>query len=108
MNFVKPDQFSDIKDKNGFRQPEVLDDIKAKSQISKETEAKILALIDDGKTVDDLADDDRRGGGMTSEEVLNYFYGKVIYTHGKKGWKEHILEEVQGQLDMERNSGVLE
>jgi DNA-directed RNA polymerase subunit beta len=54
---------------------------------SKETEAKILALIDDGKTVDDLADDDRRGGGMTSEEVLNYFYGKVIYTHGKKGWK---------------------
>ena len=22
--------------------------------------------------------------------------------HGKKGWKEHILEEVQGQLDMER------
>jgi hypothetical protein len=29
VNFIKSDQFSDIKDKNGFRQPEVLDDIKA-------------------------------------------------------------------------------
>ncbi|RAU20380.1 DNA-directed RNA polymerase subunit beta [Paramagnetospirillum kuznetsovii] len=25
--------------------------------------------------------------GMTSEEVLSYFYGKVIYTRGPKGWK---------------------
>jgi DNA-directed RNA polymerase subunit beta len=25
--------------------------------------------------------------GMTSEEILSYFYGKVTYTRGPKGWK---------------------
>ena len=25
--------------------------------------------------------------GMSAEEILEYFYGKVVYTHGKKGWE---------------------
>jgi len=65
---------------------------------SKETEAKIAQLIDEGKTESDLAEDDRRNGGMSAEEVLNYFYGKVVYTRGKKGWKT--------TFDAERMRGV--
>jgi DNA-directed RNA polymerase subunit beta len=61
---------------------------------SKDTEVKIMQLIDDGKAVADLADDDRRNGGMSAEEVLNYFYGKVVYTHGKKGWKTSFDPEL--------------
>ncbi|CAA7624424.1 DNA-directed RNA polymerase subunit beta [Magnetospirillum sp. SS-4] len=36
--------------------------------------------------------------GMTSEEILSYFYGKVIYTRGPKGWKT--------AFDAERLKGV--
>jgi DNA-directed RNA polymerase subunit beta len=36
--------------------------------------------------------------GMTSEEILSYFYGKVIYTRGPKGWKT--------PFDAERLKGV--
>ncbi|MBL8835477.1 MAG: DNA-directed RNA polymerase subunit beta [Alphaproteobacteria bacterium] len=36
--------------------------------------------------------------GMTPEEVLNYFYEKVVFTHGKKGWKT--------DFDAERMRGV--
>src|SRR6202011_304325 len=25
--------------------------------------------------------------GMSKEEILSAFYGKIVYTHGKKGWK---------------------
>jgi DNA-directed RNA polymerase subunit beta len=25
--------------------------------------------------------------GMSAEEILEYFYGKVVYTYGKKGWE---------------------
>ncbi|KIM00018.1 DNA-directed RNA polymerase beta subunit [Paramagnetospirillum magnetotacticum MS-1] len=36
--------------------------------------------------------------GMTSEEILSYFYGKVVYTRGPKGWKT--------PFDAERLKGV--
>jgi DNA-directed RNA polymerase subunit beta len=36
--------------------------------------------------------------GMTSEEILSYFYGKVIYTRGPKGWKT--------PFDAERLKGI--
>ncbi|EME68188.1 DNA-directed RNA polymerase subunit beta [Paramagnetospirillum caucaseum] len=36
--------------------------------------------------------------GMTSEEILSYFYGKVTYTRGPKGWKT--------PFDAERLKGV--
>jgi DNA-directed RNA polymerase subunit beta len=67
---------------------------------SKDTEAKILQLIDDGKAEGDLADDDRRNGGMTAEEVLNYFYSKVVYTHGKKGWKTKFDTELMRNVKL--------
>ena len=35
--------------------------------------------------------------GMTSEEILNYFYEKIAYTRDKKGWKVvHDLERLRG------------
>src|SRR5689334_18458159 len=34
----------------------------------------------------ELTDEDRRFGGMSAEEILNYFYSQVVYSHGKKGW----------------------
>ncbi len=35
----------------------------------------------------DLTLDERRGGGMTSEEILDHFYSKVTYARGKDGWR---------------------
>src|SRR5262245_43498616 len=36
--------------------------------------------------------------GMTPEEILNYFYTKVTFTHGKKGWKtEFDADRMRGQ-----------
>jgi DNA-directed RNA polymerase subunit beta len=34
-----------------------------------------------------LEDDERRHGGMSSEEILGYFYDTVVFTHTKKGWQ---------------------
>src|SRR5688572_577207 len=34
----------------------------------------------------ELTDEDRRFGGMSAEEILNFFYSQVVFTHGKKGW----------------------
>ncbi|HVO02231.1 MAG TPA: DNA-directed RNA polymerase subunit beta, partial [Candidatus Cybelea sp.] len=33
-----------------------------------------------------LADEERRGGGMSPEEILNFFYKRVTFTKTKKGW----------------------
>ncbi|MGH6931495.1 MAG: DNA-directed RNA polymerase subunit beta, partial [Dongiaceae bacterium] len=34
-----------------------------------------------------LTDDDRRFGGMSAEEALDYFYEKVTFARTKKGWQ---------------------
>src|SRR5438034_4592144 len=34
-----------------------------------------------------LEDDERRHGGMSSEEILSYFYDSVVFTHTRKGWQ---------------------
>ena len=34
-----------------------------------------------------LEDEERRHGGMSSEEILSYFYDTVVFTHTKKGWQ---------------------
>jgi len=34
-----------------------------------------------------LREEDRRMGGMSGEEILNYFYGTVNFTRTKKGWQ---------------------
>ncbi len=67
---------------------------------SKETEAKIAQAIDEGKTETDLSDEDRRNGGMSAEEVLNYFYSKVVYTRGKKGWKTTFAPELMRNVKL--------
>ena len=46
----------------------------------------------------EITDDDRRFGGMSSEEILNYFYQQVVFTKTKKGW--------QTPFDPERLRGV--
>jgi DNA-directed RNA polymerase subunit beta len=46
----------------------------------------------------EITDDDRRFGGMSSEEILNYFYQQVVFTKTKKGW--------QTPFDPERMRGV--
>ncbi len=35
----------------------------------------------------ELTLDERRQGGMTSEEILGHFYSMVTYTRGKEGWR---------------------
>ncbi len=49
----------------------------------KESEKKLA----DGK---ELTEDERRFGGMQSEEILDHFYEKVIFTKTKKGWQTHF------------------
>src|SRR5438477_1303866 len=34
-----------------------------------------------------LEDDERRHGGMSSEEILSYFYDSVVFTHTKNVWQ---------------------
>src|SRR5512135_2003415 len=34
-----------------------------------------------------LEDDERRHGGMSSQEILGYFYDTVVFSHTKKGWQ---------------------
>jgi DNA-directed RNA polymerase subunit beta len=46
----------------------------------------------------EITDDDRRFGGMSAEEILNYFYQQVVFTKTKKGW--------QTPFDPERLRGV--
>jgi len=50
---------------------------------SKVSEKKLA----DGK---ELSEDERRFGGMQSEEILDHFYEKVIFTKTKKGWQTHF------------------
>jgi DNA-directed RNA polymerase subunit beta len=50
---------------------------------SKDSEKKLA----DGK---ELSEDERRFGGMQSEEILDNFYEKVIFTKTKKGWQTHF------------------
>src|SRR5260221_5228887 len=52
----------------------------------------LLALC--GRPIDDrrgqgetLSEEERRFGGMLNEEILEHFYGKVVFTHSKKGWQ---------------------
>src|SRR5438552_1475555 len=52
---------------------------------SANTEAKIAQLVDEGKTDSDLSEDDRRNRGVSAGGILNYFYCKVVQSHGKKG-----------------------
>jgi DNA-directed RNA polymerase subunit beta len=49
---------------------------------SAETAAKRAARAADGKSLDVT---DARG--MTAEEILDFFYDKVVYTRGPQGWK---------------------
>jgi len=49
----------------------------------KDSEKKLA----DGK---ELSEDERRFGGMQSEEILDHFYEKVIFTKTKKGWQTHF------------------
>jgi DNA-directed RNA polymerase subunit beta len=45
-----------------------------------------------------LEDDERRRGGMSSEEILGYFYDTVVFTHTKKGWQTPFdAERLRGQ-----------
>src|SRR5215471_9719818 len=50
---------------------------------SKDSERKLA----EGK---ELSEDERRFGGMLSEEILDHFYDKVIFTKTKKGWQTHF------------------
>jgi DNA-directed RNA polymerase subunit beta len=50
---------------------------------SKESERKLA----DGK---ELSEDERRFGGMLTEEILDHFYEKVVFTKTKKGWQTHF------------------
>ncbi len=34
-----------------------------------------------------MTEEDRRLGGMSSEEILDFFYDKVVFTLSKKGWQ---------------------
>jgi DNA-directed RNA polymerase subunit beta len=63
----------------------------------------LLALWN--KTVDaklkkgeQITDDDRRFGGMSTEEVLSFFYKQVVFTKTKKGWTT--------PFEMERFKGI--
>ena len=39
-----------------------------------------------------------RALGMSAEEILNYFYGQVVYTLGKNGWETDFdAERLRGQ-----------
>ncbi|MGE0117721.1 MAG: DNA-directed RNA polymerase subunit beta [Dongiaceae bacterium] len=49
----------------------------------KESEKKLA----EGK---ELSEDERRFGGMLTEEILDYFYEKVTFTKTKKGWQTHF------------------
>jgi DNA-directed RNA polymerase subunit beta len=49
----------------------------------KESEKK----LNDGK---ELSEDERRFGGMQAEEILDYFYDKVVFSKTKKGWQTHF------------------
>ena len=55
---------------------------------SKETEALRKEREKEGRTVDLM---DVRG--MSQEEILSYFYSKIIFTAGKKGWKTAFVPE---------------
>ncbi|GAB6051412.1 DNA-directed RNA polymerase subunit beta [Magnetospira thiophila] len=48
----------------------------------------LLALLPDelGNGAE-LGEEARRSGGMTPEQILNYFYDTVTFTKGAKGWK---------------------
>jgi DNA-directed RNA polymerase subunit beta len=36
---------------------------------------------------EELSEEDRRFGGMSNEEILDFFYEKVTFTRSKKGWQ---------------------
>jgi len=45
-----------------------------------------------------LEDDERRHGGMSSEEILGFFYDTVIFSHTKKGWQTPFnADRLKGQ-----------
>src|SRR5450755_3539922 len=45
-----------------------------------------------------LEDDERRHGGMSSEEILGFFYDTVVFTHTKKGWQTPFnADRLKGQ-----------
>ncbi len=45
-----------------------------------------------------LEDDERRLGGMSSEEILGYFYDTVVFSHTKKGWQTpYEPDRIRGQ-----------
>src|SRR5690242_3750382 len=45
-----------------------------------------------------LEDDERRLGGMSSEEILGYFYDTVVFNHTKKGWQTpYDPDRIRGQ-----------
>ncbi len=60
---------------------------------SQETAKKRAARAAEGKPMDVT-----EVRGMTSEEILSYFYDKVVYTRGPQGWKTKFLpERMKGQ-----------
>ena len=54
-----------------------------KPELEQKLRAKTRRRI--GKSESRLADESI--GGMTAEEILNYFYGNVVFKKGKKGWR---------------------
>ncbi len=45
----------------------------------------------------ELTLEERRTGGMPSDEILEYFYNKITYTRGKDGWRtEFDAERMRG------------
>ncbi|CCQ74615.1 DNA-directed RNA polymerase subunit beta [Magnetospira sp. QH-2] len=48
----------------------------------------LLALMADGPAEgENLGEETRRTGGMSPEQILNFFYDTVSFTKGAKGWK---------------------
>ncbi len=59
---------------------------------SDQTEQKRAALAEDGKKLDPFD-----AVGMSKEEILNFFYGKILYSYGDKGWKTpFVVERMRG------------
>ena len=54
---------------------------------SDETEARRAALEAEGKVLDGA------GEGLSSRDILNYFYDTIIYTRTKNGWKTRFDPE---------------
>ena len=44
-------------------------------------------------------------GGMSTEEILGYFYGTVVFTHAKKGWQTAFDPDAPARRQADARSG---